>query len=37
MSVFGYARVSTNGQELSGQIADLTGAGCIKVYRERPA
>jgi DNA invertase Pin-like site-specific DNA recombinase len=35
MTAYGYARVSTNGQELSGQIAELTGAGCAKVYREK--
>jgi DNA invertase Pin-like site-specific DNA recombinase len=35
MAIYGYARVSTNGQELSGQIAELSGAGCIKVYREK--
>jgi DNA invertase Pin-like site-specific DNA recombinase len=31
----GYARVSTREQNLSGQVAELTGAGCAKVYREK--
>jgi DNA invertase Pin-like site-specific DNA recombinase len=31
----GYARVSTREQDLSGQVADLTAAGCAKVYREK--
>jgi DNA invertase Pin-like site-specific DNA recombinase len=35
MTTYGYARVSTNGQELAGQVADLTNAGCAKVYREK--
>jgi DNA invertase Pin-like site-specific DNA recombinase len=35
MTVFGYARVSTNGQELAGQIAELQAADCAKVYREK--
>jgi DNA invertase Pin-like site-specific DNA recombinase len=35
MTVYGYARVSTNGQDLSAQDAELHGAGCVKVYREK--
>jgi DNA invertase Pin-like site-specific DNA recombinase len=35
MSVFGYARVSTDGQTLASQDAELTGAGCAKVYAEK--
>ena len=35
MTTYGYARVSTNGQELAGQEAELTTAGCAKVYREK--
>jgi DNA invertase Pin-like site-specific DNA recombinase len=31
----GYARVSTREQDLSGQLAELTTAGCAKVYREK--
>lgn len=30
----GYARVSTDGQSVDAQIAQLTKAGCRKVYRE---
>jgi DNA invertase Pin-like site-specific DNA recombinase len=35
ITVYGYARVSTNGQDLSVQDAELHGAGCVKVYREK--
>jgi DNA invertase Pin-like site-specific DNA recombinase len=35
MVKFGYARVSTNGQDLAGQIAELGAAGCTKVYQEK--
>jgi DNA invertase Pin-like site-specific DNA recombinase len=33
--VIGYARVSTNGQDLSEQDAVLRAAGAVKVYREK--
>ena len=35
MAMFGYARVSTRDQNLAGQVAELTAAGCAKVYREK--
>ena len=31
---YGYARVSTDGQSLAAQVAQLTEAGCVKVFRE---
>ncbi len=31
---YGYARVSTDGQSVDAQVAQLTNAGCGKVYRE---
>ena len=35
MPVFGYARVSSQDQDLSAQEAELRAAGCAKVYREK--
>jgi DNA invertase Pin-like site-specific DNA recombinase len=35
MAVYGYARVSTDGQTLASQEAQLTAAGCAKVYAEK--
>jgi DNA invertase Pin-like site-specific DNA recombinase len=35
MTMFGYARVSTRDQNLTGQTAELMAAGCAKVYREK--
>src|SRR5665213_1835209 len=32
--IYGYARVSTDGQSVDAQVRQLTKAGCEKVYRE---
>lgn len=32
--IYGYARVSTDGQSVSAQVQQLTEAGCTKVFRE---
>ena len=32
--IYGYARVSTDGQSVAAQVAELTKAGAAKVYRE---
>src|SRR3546814_19542043 len=33
--IYGYARVSSNGQDLTQQVAKLLAAGCVKVYQEK--
>jgi DNA invertase Pin-like site-specific DNA recombinase len=35
MPFYGYARVSTNGPDLSAQDAELHSAGCVKVFKEK--
>jgi DNA invertase Pin-like site-specific DNA recombinase len=35
MTIYGYARVSTDGQSLASQDAELHAAGCAKVYAEK--
>jgi DNA invertase Pin-like site-specific DNA recombinase len=35
MAIYGYARVSTDGQSLASQDAQLHAAGCAKVYSEK--
>lgn len=34
MTIYGYARVSTDGQSVDAQVQILNGAGCSAVYRE---
>jgi len=34
-TLYGYARVSTDAQDLNHQVAQLQGAGCSKIYREK--
>jgi DNA invertase Pin-like site-specific DNA recombinase len=35
MAILGYARVSTDGQTLDAQVAELRAAGATKVYQEK--
>src|SRR4029450_2872402 len=35
MAIYGYARVSTRGQTLASQDAQLRAAGCTKIYAEK--
>jgi DNA invertase Pin-like site-specific DNA recombinase len=35
MTIYGYARVSTDGQSMASQDAQLRAAGCIKIYAEK--
>jgi DNA invertase Pin-like site-specific DNA recombinase len=35
MAVFGYARVSSQDQDLAAQVGELMAAGAAKVYREK--
>jgi DNA invertase Pin-like site-specific DNA recombinase len=35
MARFGYARVSSDGQSLTAQVADLKAANCQRIFQEK--
>jgi predicted site-specific integrase-resolvase len=35
MTIYGYARVSTDGQSLAAQFTELKGAKCEKIFQEK--